>query len=206
MSIDEVLKNENGYVAKINSSTVGELIACNNLHLYWEDRSDENPGLLIISEMFNKKYDENNNKSKLNTVVRKKRIKEYDTFIVCLIKINLAYKGKNNVDFASYESATQFHINRLQYQCNQLIYRSSFSIAIIVAILSAALSIGSICYTIYYGRGYLFCKPIEPIESYSQKDSITTLNFLEGMDEKSDKTTNHQVDTTNFNNNKDSIN
>jgi len=146
------------------------------LEKYWMKNSDfEN--VYHVSYIFQNEYKKNNEliiyKDKLKEV-----IKQYEKLIYCIGNLTAAYHIKHNnvVDsnekekYYSKATFTQLHIDRLKYQCSQLIYRKqkedfedlndnrkkdaeqSFSIAIMALIISAIFSIASLVITIIYGE------------------------------------------------------
>ena len=205
MSIDEAMKTN--VIATIYDVKEEDLKTNDKLKTYWQNTNTKEPGLYEISTMFNEEYYKY--RAKLCMTVLEKRIKQYDTLITCISKLNQSFRHKiirekdvkeKDVLF-SFVDSTQFHIDRLQYQCNQLIYRNSFRLAIIVAIISIFFSIGSICFTVYYGRGYLFCpsknssETLEKTECCYPKDTPSSFKSQENAVYNSDKITNNQSDT-----------
>jgi hypothetical protein len=96
-------------------------------------------------------------------------------FHVCYTE---AKKNNDKEKYYSYVAYTQIHINRLQHQCNQLIYwkqhneyKKSFFIAITVAVISFVLSLISIGFTIHYGDKNTLKQP-ENTKHCGQKNTI----------------------------------
>ena len=150
----------------VKNKSLSDLLSDPNLITYWANDSQE--GLLSISDRLNINYrDSNKLRSMKRTIstILEKSIYEYEIIIDCISKLNAAFLNKyfdgSNADekehFYVLEAYTRIHINRLQHQCNQLIYwkqyreyKISFMTAVIVAVISFFLSLVSIGVTIHY--------------------------------------------------------
>lgn len=155
-----------------------QLVNDSDLETYWQ-RNSTSENVLHVSDIFHNNYIQHSelelNKDELNDI-----IKQYEILIDCVGKLNAAYHIKHiKVDiedsnekekYYSKVTYTQVHLNRLIYQCNQLIFRrqheennilyrklhkeskTSNWLAIGVAAASFVLALGSICRTNYYGK------------------------------------------------------
>jgi hypothetical protein len=139
----------------VECKSLEELTTDSQLITYWTGSSNN---LMNISDVLNDSYKENS-KNKLENCIN-----QYETLINCVSKLNAAfhykYINERDIDkknkFYSLAAYTQIHIERLQHQCNQLIYRtqqkenklyfcSGIAIAIVIAIISFLIPI-------YYGE------------------------------------------------------
>ncbi len=149
----------NSIIMDIKEKTLEELTSDPKLIEYWKGGGDN---LLNISNKFNDEY-RNNALRFFRKRDLMNNISQYECLIDCVSKINAAlhYKYINETDFQEKEiyyslvAYTQIHINRLQNQCDLLIYwkqhkeyKTSYLTAIIIAIISFLFSLCSILLTL----------------------------------------------------------